>query len=181
QPQLAEAQLAVARLTDQVRTLSVNLRPQVLDDLGLLPALRWHVDQFRRRTRVRVSLTTNLESSEKIPPLAALTVYRVTQEALTNVARHSRATWVQIRLKATAAELSLSITDNGSGFLLERMHENVSTGVSGMRERIHMLDGNFSIQSAPESGTRIRCLIPLAPEKSPSLMRPRKVDPGSRS
>jgi len=156
---LAEARLALARVAEQVRMLSLSLRPQVLDDFGLITALKWHFEQFKKLTRLPLSFSTNVGSRFHVEPTIALTIYRVTQEALNNIAKHAAAKKVQVRLNCSKSKYLLNIKDDGRGFSVD-MLATASTGLSGMRERVRLLGGEIHIESAPGNGTRIQCSIP---------------------
>jgi signal transduction histidine kinase len=149
----------------QVRDLSLNLRPSILDDLGLVAALRWYVDRYSQRT----GLTTAFRVTGSLPPLpanVATACFRIVQEALTNVARHAQAQRVTVALKPQAEALHLLIEDDGIGFDVEaaRVHalQGSSLGLLGMEERARLVEGHLALHSTPASGTQIHVHIPLA-------------------
>lgn len=160
-PELAGAQEALSELTHQVRKISVNLRPQVLDDFGLLTALRWHFDQFRKNTGLRLAFTMSLDPALEVPPRLALTLYRVVQEALNNITKHSEAKSVKINLSRDSRAIHLRISDNGKGFDTAQVNSNLSSGLSGMSERLRLLGGHFKVDSARGRGTHISVDLPL--------------------
>jgi signal transduction histidine kinase len=153
-----EASRMVARALDQVRDLSNLLRPSVLDDLGLLPALRTLVEDFRRRTRIDVSFEAP-ERIEPLPPDQEVAIYRVVQEALTNVARHSGARAVCVSLRGTQGGVALAIEDDGRS--LDTPPEP-HLGLLGMRERVHALGGTLAFSAARGAGFRIEASLPAA-------------------
>jgi signal transduction histidine kinase len=151
-----EASALVARALEQVRDLSELLRPRALDDLGLASALRALVDDFGRRTRIDVSLETSDE--EPWAPDIALVVYRVAQEALTNVARHAGAKHAWVRLDREPGRARLVIEDDGRGLDgAPRPH----LGLLGMRERVTLVGGELTLGSATAGGLRVEADLPL--------------------
>ena len=163
---LAESRELLDQILEQVRELSRTLRPSLLDDLGLVPALRWYVKRYAARADINVMFqTSNLE--ERVPPCVETAVFRIIQEALTNVTKHACATSVQVVLERQGTVLKVSVSDNGRGF--ERpQHESGGEGFSahgigllGMQERVSLLKGEFGCQSAPGQGTTLIMTIPL--------------------
>jgi PAS domain S-box-containing protein len=169
----AEAQALVANLLGRVRELSLDLRPAVLDDLGLLAALLWHSDRFTRQTGIAVRLQHLGMEGRRFPTAVEIAVFRVVQEALTNVARHAAAPEATVRLWADAEVLGVTVEDQGRGFDVEAaLSAHQSTGLSAMQERVRLLGGRFRPESRPGSGTRITAeflLIAAAPppERAP--------------
>lgn len=159
-----EAQVLVNRLLVQVRDLSLDLRPTMLDDLGLLPALLWHFERYEKQTGIRVQfrhhgLDVRLDSALETA------IYRVTQEALTNVARHAHVQEVFVQAWCGDTEVGLRVEDLGVGFDPEQTLAAAKTGgLSGMRERVELLNGQFTIESAPETGTVIVVELPRCPQ-----------------
>jgi signal transduction histidine kinase len=151
-----EAGEMVGRALAQVRDLSNLLRPTVLDDLGLLPALRGLVDDFGGRTRIQVGL----EGPEALPAMAPeveVAVYRVVQEALTNVARHARATRADVRLAIADGEVRVTVEDDGLGISGEPVPH---LGLLGMRERVIGLGGRLIVGNGPDGGARVEAVLP---------------------
>jgi signal transduction histidine kinase len=151
-----EASDMVGRALDQVRNLSNLLRPTVLDDLGLSPALRRLVEDFGRRTQVE----TALEGDDGLPPLdpeVQVAIYRVVQEALTNIARHARATRAWVRLAVAGHDVRVTIEDDGQGIRGEPIPH---LGLLGMRERVTELGGSLSVEGRPGAGVRIAAVLP---------------------
>ena len=152
----ADPSARVADVLNRIRDLSELLRPRALDDLGLAPALRAHIEDFARRTRIDVAL--ELDESTGWPPEVALTLYRVAQEALTNVARHSGARHAWVRLARREAEGRLVVEDDGRG-MLGGLEPNL--GLLGMRERIGAAGGTLRLESAATGGLRVEARVPI--------------------
>lgn len=155
---------------DQVRDLSLDLRPSLLDDLGLVTALRWYVDRQAERTGVRAEVVTQLPDHVRFPRDLETACFRIAQEALTNVARHAKAERVCVRLQRDQTDLVMTITDDGVGFevkaLRERAPSFATLGLLGMEERAHAAGAKIEIHSTPSKGTEIRCRCPLGNQKA---------------
>ncbi|MDJ0856492.1 MAG: PAS domain S-box protein [Desulfobacterales bacterium] len=139
---------------EDVRGMAIRLRPGVLDDLGLVDALEWFTADFEKRTAITCVFEHN-----PIPPLdegIATAAYRIAQEALTNVARHARATRAEVELVIRDRQLLLSVKDDGKGFEAESLSESEGLGVAGMKERANLVAGKLDVRSTPGEGTRIR-------------------------
>jgi PAS domain S-box-containing protein len=153
------------RTLQQVRDLSLNLRPSLLDDLGLLPALRWYMDRQAQRGGLRAHLHGQLPEM-RLPPEIEITCFRVAQEALTNVLRYAQARQVRVEVCRERGELHMVIQDDGVGFdvkeALERAARGDSLGLLGMQERVLQVAGQIDIESVRHQGTTIRLRIPLA-------------------
>jgi signal transduction histidine kinase len=147
------------------RRIVTDLRPSILDDLGLSAALRWQASEFRKHTGVRVN-TETLPSDQGISRDAALTLFRIFQETLTNVARHAKATEVSVSLAATDAAFVLQIRDNGVGASSEDLRKPTSHGIRGMRERAQQLGGDVSVSATPGAGTTVVISVPRAERRS---------------
>jgi len=139
-----------------------NLRPPVLDDLGLVPAVEWYTQQFAKRSGLRIELDVGAKGPVVTDRLA-VTAYRIVQEALTNVARHAQATQVMVRLGEQDGALTLEIRDDGQGFREEAAHDPHSFGIVGMRERAASHGGALVITSSPGAGTTVRATFPFDP------------------
>ena len=150
---------SVTSTISAVREICSELRPQMLDDLGLVAALEWHAQQFSKRTGIQCSFSGDLPA--KIDPARSVAVYRVVQEALTNVLRHAGATRVEICARARTDRLEVTIHDNGRGITSEEIEQGQSLGLLGMRERVHSFGGTFDISGSPGEGTRITVSLPL--------------------
>ena len=159
---LGEAQALVNELMALVRDLSLDLRPSMLDDLGLLPVLLWHFDRYTAQTRVRVAFKHSGLEGRRFAPQVETAAYRIVQEALTNVARHAGVSEVAVRLWTDQDTLAVQIEDQGAGFAPEAaLAASVTTGLAGMRERALLLGGQLTVESAPGSGTRVTAEFPL--------------------
>lgn len=161
---LRDAMTGIETALEQLRDLSRNLRPSVLDDFGLIPAIEWYAARVRRRSHLNIELL--LDSIEpRLPVEIETTCFRMLQEAITNVLRHARATRVRVTLKYDNAGLDLTIEDDGIGFdvaaALEQSSHGASLGLLGMQERILLSGGRVSITSTPGVGSRIWCVFPV--------------------
>jgi signal transduction histidine kinase len=160
---LAETRALADDTLEQVRALALDLRPSLLDDLGLVPALRWYVNRHAQRLDIPVELEVT-GSRERLPPEVAIALYRIVQEALTNVARHAHATHAHVRLGRNPSGVVVIVEDDGQGFDVEelaREAEAHGVGLIGMRERVALLGGRFLVESHPGRGTRLWVEIPL--------------------
>jgi PAS domain S-box-containing protein len=160
---IARTQRLVQKSMDVVHLFARELRPPVLDDLGLIPALHGLLREFTKRTGVRASLTA-FAAIERVDIDKRTILFRVAHEALNNVARHAQASRVEVCIEKLPAGVSMKITDNGKSFDVEsvmRSNHGRHLGLIGMRERLEMIDGIFNIESAPGKGTTIQAQIPL--------------------
>jgi signal transduction histidine kinase len=158
---LSEGQDLVIRLMSQVRELALNLHHSMIDDLGLLPALNTHFDRFQQKMGIQVKFThRNLD--RRFPSEVEISAFRLVQEALTNVARHSGAKEVEVAISADKAALKVVVADHGRGFDTQIMQDGSrSFGISGMRERTELVGGKFEVFSKPKKGTRISAIFPI--------------------
>jgi signal transduction histidine kinase len=172
--QISTSLSIVDRALEQVRSYVVELLPAVLDDLGLVAALRWLLDRFSRQAKVAVECIAD-PPQIVLPQEVEITCFRVAQEALTNIMRHARATRVRIDVYRHSEELELRITDDGVGFDPTAARESAvrgsSVGLLGMEERIKLIDGQFHIDSATNQGTVICARFPLPPVDTPESER----------
>lgn len=145
---------------ESIRTLALQLRPAVLDDLGLLAALRWLAEDCRERLHLSVDLQLAPLPAASLPPLYETTFFRVAQESLTNVARHAHASAVMIELASTATQVTLRIQDNGQGYAAAP--RSAGLGVRGMRERLELLNGSLELRTEPGQGTTVLATLPLS-------------------
>ena len=143
-----------------VRRIATELRPLMLDDLGLNAAIEWLADGWARRMGVKLSLQLDAADPE-LDDAARIALYRMVQEALTNVARHARASEVCIELQHGGGELRLTVTDNGAGFDEAAAFREGSHGLMGIRERAHMLGGTLAVGNSPQGGARVSVRLPL--------------------
>jgi PAS domain S-box-containing protein len=144
-----------------VRRISTELRPSILDDLGLHAALEWQCQEFEKRSGIKTYLASQAEHL-KMPSDIATGLFRIFQESLTNVARHADATKVHAQLKIDNGNLVLIINDNGKGFLSAGIENKKTLGILGMRERVSLMGGEFKILSTPGSGTEIWVSVPVS-------------------
>jgi PAS domain S-box-containing protein len=149
----------IDKAIDEVRGIATRLRPGTLDHLGLVDALDWYLRDFEKRTRIRC--VYRHRGAPRIADKVATAAYRIAQESLTNVARHSGASRVDVSLRLEEGVLLLSVEDDGAGFDPERLSESKGLGVVGMRERASLIGGALSIGSRPGGGTRIDLRVPL--------------------
>jgi PAS domain S-box-containing protein len=146
------------KTVESVRRIAEHLRPGMLDDLGLAAAIEWQVENFGERTGIHCALKMNREEFELDERLSTC-VFRVVQEALTNVARHAEASRVLVRLDEEMGRIRLEISDDGKGFKAEARRR--SFGILGIKERIHMLGGDVEISSGLGKGTTVKAGIPI--------------------
>ncbi len=159
---------AIVGLVDEtirsVRRITTELRPGILDDLGLVAAVEWAAEDFQTRTGIqcRASLP---ETNPGIDAERATALFRIVQETLTNIARHAGATQASIRLSEESGHLSLEVRDNGRGIAAEQLSASGSLGILGMRERALLMGGEFFIGN-PGGGTTVRVRIPIDRRKA---------------
>lgn len=151
---------SINHIIASVRKIASDLRPAVVEDMGLIKALKWHSSEFEKRTSIKSSFDCKL-ISQGFDKTMSLTLYRVYQEALTNVARHSKATEVHGEMDSDGKFLTLSIADNGCGFDLETLKTSKSLGILGIKERAMMINGVFNIDSKINQGTIIKVKVAL--------------------
>jgi signal transduction histidine kinase len=144
------------------RRIAADLRPLVLDDLGLVPAIEWLTQKFHERYDVECTVAIDPPDLELADPHATA-AFRILQEALANVARHAGASRVHVDVRRRDGTLRLSVRDNGRGFDRAQPRKVNSFGLVGLRERVHLVDGTIDIASAPGRGTRIDVALPLPP------------------
>jgi signal transduction histidine kinase len=182
--QLEESVETVDDLVEQIRNLSLDLRPSMLDDFGLVATLEWYCDRQARRLTMPITfeaepfpVRTSMESE--------ITCFRVAQEALTNVAKHARATHVWVNLQQQDSTLHLMVRDNGIGFdvATARTHtaEGSGIGLRGMEERLWLVDGQLDIISTPGHGAEIHAYVPMTgPTPEYALVATLAEDDGER-
>lgn len=161
---LSEASQLTEHTLEQIRELSLDLRPPMLDDLGLIPTLRWYIKRYASRTTIQTEL--NIWGVERrLPALVETALFRVLQEALTNVARHAQASVIWLNLRYAADRVVAEVTDNGCGFDVESVQMQATSvrgmGLLGMSERLNLLGGSFQIESQVGKGTQLAFEIPL--------------------
>jgi signal transduction histidine kinase len=167
-------QRLVEKSVNIVHQFARELRPAVLDDLGLIPALHSYIKSVATRTGLRIRLTTFAEV-ERLDTARRTILYRVAQEALTNIVRHARATHVSLIIQKEPGHICMKITDDGKSFNVEKVLHNTQAthlGILGMRERLEMVGGSLSLKSIPGKGTTVAGCIPFPlKSKSPTPRR----------
>jgi len=165
---IARAQKLVKDSVNEVHRFARELRPAMLDDLGLIPALLGFTKNLEKQKRIKISLTS-FDGVEALGADERIVLFRVAQEALNNVVRHARATQVKIRISKTLGAIQMEISDNGKSFPVEKafMTKNPKRlGLVGMKERMEMVGGGLTIESAPGKGTTVRAHVPFTSEES---------------
>jgi PAS domain S-box-containing protein len=162
-PEGRQRAVPILQMIDQtiqsVRRISTELRPGILDDLGLLAAVEWAAEEFQRRTGTRCQLDLPARDAG-LDQEGATALFRIFQETLTNIARHAKATLVVIRLTAENGNIVLEVRDNGIGFTPPQVSAGSSLGILGMKERALLLGGKLTMTGAPGAGTTVRASIP---------------------
>jgi signal transduction histidine kinase len=170
---IAQTQRLVEKSLAMVHRFAVELRPTVLDDLGLIPALHTFMKDFMKRTGVRARLTA-YAAVNQLPLDQSAVLYRVALEALNNVAIHAEASAVEVQIKKLPDWICLTITDDGKSFDVKRVLRtkgNGRLGLLGMRERLEMVGGKFSIKSTPGHGTTVTARIPATTESKEKAVK----------
>jgi signal transduction histidine kinase len=160
---IASTRRLVEQSMDTVHRFARELRPPLLDDLGLIPALHSWVKEFTRRTRIPIHVGV-FAGIERLNGDKRTVLYRVAQEALANVAKHAQATLVKVSIRRAGGVVRMEIHDNGKSFQVERAlfaKRITRLGLLGMRERVEMVGGTFTVESSPATGTTIRAQIPF--------------------
>jgi two-component system sensor histidine kinase UhpB len=158
---LQESIQMLEQTLNQVRDLSFDLRPSLLDDLGLVSALRWYVDRWEQHTGIKTHFEAKgfQEADLRLPPNLDIVCFRIVQEALTNVLRHAQARRVDVTVRLHEGRFELEVSDDGVGFdvekTLRRRAPEASLGLLGMQERVELMDGHLTTESEPMRGTRI--------------------------
>jgi len=166
-----EARKLAIRLLEDLRKIIWDLRPSILDDLGLVPAIRWYARSNLEEAGVQVDFSNHNEAL-RLPPHLETALFRVAQEAVNNILRHAEARKVSIRLSMDAGRILLELRDDGRGFEVQRTageavaHKHL--GLLGIQERMFLVGGEVEIDSAPGEGTRVRVWVPVR-EDSPGL------------
>ncbi len=169
QAALRQKTQAMVKLVDttlsSVRRIATELRPWMLDDLGLVAAIEWQLQEFEARTGIATALST-APGQLSLDRDRSTTVFRIVQEALTNVARHAQATAVQVALRQDTYSVSLDVCDNGRGIPKEKIRDGRSLGLIGIRERLLPFDGRVEITGSAGQGTHVAVYMPM-PDSSP--------------
>lgn len=145
-------------VSDNLRRISIDLRPSILDDIGLVPALRWLLGRLNQESNIKTKfMVTGIE--RKLNSETEVTIFRIIQEALSNVRRHSGANEVLINIKYAPEYLEINVQDNGEGFSLDKIISKLADknklGIIGMQQRAKVINGMFDIQSSPDKGTLV--------------------------
>jgi signal transduction histidine kinase len=165
---ISRTQRLVAKSVNIVHRFARELRPTLLDDLGLIPALHSYMKDFTKRTGVHIRFAASA-GLERLDSTGRTVLYRVAQSALTNVAQHAQASQVRVSIHKLRDTIRMEVHDNGRSFEVERVlfaKRHKRLGLIGMRERVEMVGGTFSVESAPRKGTTIRAQIPLGNSNS---------------
>jgi signal transduction histidine kinase len=142
-----------------MRRIGTELRPAILDDLGLAAAVEWVAEEFQARTGTKCQISLP-DGDITLDRERATALFRIFQETLTNVARHADATQLDVRLGKENGSLILEVRDNGKGIREEQLSAKTSLGILGMQERVLLLGGTLTISGTPGNGTTVRTLIP---------------------
>jgi two-component system sensor histidine kinase DegS len=149
---------------EEVRKIIFNLRPMALDDLGIVPTLRKYVQDFEDKTKIRTQFTL-IGRESRFPSGLEIAIFRLVQEAFSNVAKHAKASFVSVELTLEKEQVKIYIVDNGIGFDVEKTEKIITKGnnfgLLGMRERVELLDGKMDIVSEKDSGARLIMVIPI--------------------
>lgn len=148
-------------IINKVRKIATELRPDILDKLGLLEAIEWHAGEFEKRSNIKC-ITEVGDEEINLNPEKAISVFRIFQETLTNTARHSGATAVKIKTDIQHGWMILTINDNGRGITNEEIEKSTSLGILGMKERVLLLGGIWDIKGSKENGTTVEIKVPLS-------------------
>jgi len=160
QVSFGEATALIERAVGELRGICRGLRPPLLDDLGLEPAVEQLVEAFEERASVPVDLKLELGEDLDVPGEVALCIYRVLQESLTNIRRHARARLVHVSLQLGEGGLDLAVSDNGRGFDIESIPASPGFGLTGMQERAKLVNGSLEVRSEVGEGTHIELHVP---------------------
>ena len=162
---ISNTQRLVEKSVDAVHRFARELRPAMLDDLGLVPALLAFMKEFGKRTGLQIRFTAmTADKIEQLNNLKRTMLFRVAQEALTNVTKHARASLAKVSIRIQSGGICMEISDNGKSFDVEHAlgtRRRGALGILGMRERVELIGGTFAIESAQGKGTTVRVQIPL--------------------
>ncbi len=161
---LASMKPLAKRALEEMRQTILDLRPSALDDLGLAPALRWYAESRLNPQDITLHWEA-ISEPVHLPESIAIALYRITQEAITNIVKHAQASQAWIRLESTKSTIAIEVTDDGRGFDYEKLRPSVTNtrglGILGMKERASLLGGAVEIDSTPGAGTSVRIVVPL--------------------
>ncbi|HYG55462.1 MAG TPA: PAS domain S-box protein [Burkholderiales bacterium] len=162
QVRIEDALRLVENTLEAIENVMSELRPPLLDEYGLAAALGGFAEEFCRRTQIRVRVVEDDEASRGLPPAAVLALFRIGQEALNNVAKHSGARNVEVTISRSAGGVELAVSDDGCGFDADAAARRGRWGMTTMRERVQGVGGHFSTQSTPGDGTIVRAWVPMS-------------------
>jgi signal transduction histidine kinase len=169
QQQIAELKSMTMRAIDNLRQFIYDLRPSVLDDMGLTSAVRWVAEQYSERLGIQVDFQV-IGTKRQLPARVATVLFRIAQEGLNNVARHAQATHAWVRLEFAPTAVTLTIEDDGRGFVVDQVldihGDRRAWGLLGVQERVALVGGKFTIDSAPGRGTKLTVEIPVIAEEA---------------
>ncbi len=161
--ELQELKDMVRASLDEIRKIIFDLRPMVLDDLGIIATLKRYLADFQERHQLIVEFTSPAEHSKRLKGLETA-IFRVIQEALNNVVKHSEANHVHVKMEIAEEVVNIVVRDNGKGFEVGTHYDDDSYGLMGMQERVELLEGKFKLNSEPGKGTQIFVQIPIKDE-----------------
>lgn len=166
QDEIVDLKGQVRASLEEIRKVIFNLRPMALDDLGLIPTLRKFIYDFEEKMRIRTLIETR-GKEHRLSSAMEAAIYRLVQEALTNVAKHAQASYVVVEMTYQAQMVKIVVQDNGCGLRLDQLEKKSQDhfGIIGMRERVELLDGRMEIESALNDGTKIIIHIPTNVDK----------------
>ncbi|MEN2984816.1 MAG: sensor histidine kinase [Dictyoglomaceae bacterium] len=155
----------IDKTIEQVRNLSLNLRPSLLDDLGLISSLKWYIEREKRRNNLNIEYVFDFEQ-EKINKDLSINIFRIVQEGLTNIIKHAQARNIFLEIKEEGEKILIIIKDDGIGFDVENIWEKVregrALGILGIKERVELFNGNMEIKSKKGEGTEIKIILSLS-------------------
>jgi len=161
-----EAELAVSGIIRTVRKIATDLRPGILDELGIVAAIEWVAKNFQRGTGISCKVTG--QGADQISdPALSTAIFRIVQEALTNVSRYSAASKVKVSLERKGDTLNVEVKDNGIGIMEGKIFDPKSLGLIGIRERVLLLGGEARISGSPGEGTSVRVILPMEKGATP--------------
>lgn len=148
-------------LIESVHRITTELRPEVLEDLGFIEAVKWQAREFGKRVELEVSCNCQIETTDFLSDNQTSTLFRIFQETMSNVIRHSQASTVKINLHKMSGHFVISVIDDGIGITEKQKHASSSFGITGMRERVHFLGGEVYLEGKEDVGTQVTIQIPL--------------------
>ncbi len=154
----------IDKTIDQVRNLSLNLRPSLLDDLGLSPSLKWYIEKGKNRSNLNIEYIFDFDQ-EKINKDLAIVIFRIIQESIINIIKHAQAKNVFLEVKEEEKNIIINIKDDGIGFdaenIWEKVKEGRALGILGIKERVELFNGKMELKSKRGEGTEIRVVLPF--------------------